>query len=231
MTSRTQVRIAIAVFGLCLSASAAAFAQQGTVESSSLKAKKTAQSKEVRNVASASAPGSDWRSEINSADVNPDEYTVGEADVLRINVWKEPELSEQVIVRPDGKVSLPLVSEVKVAGMTPSQIQQLLTERLKAFIVAPQVTVTVTDIRSKTVYITGEVIRAGEYPMLAPMTILQLIAKAGGVSAYANRHGIFVLRYVDGKPVRYPFNYNEVIKGKNVGQDVELRPGDTVVVP
>ncbi len=230
MTSRSQVRIALAVLGVCLSASAA-FAQQGTVESTSLKGKKSPKSKEVRSVASAATPGSDWRAEINPAKVNPDEYMVGEADVLRVNVWKEPELSEQVIVRPDGKISLPLVTEVKVAGMTPSQIQQLLTERLKAFIVAPQVTVTVTDIRSKTVYITGEVMRAGEYPMLAPMTVLQLIAKAGGVSAYANRHGIFVLRYVDGKPVRYSFNYNEVLKGRNVGQDVELRPGDTVVVP
>jgi polysaccharide biosynthesis/export protein len=229
MTSRMQIRIAIAVLGICLSASATAFAQQGTVESTS--SKKTSKGKEVRNVASAARPGSDWRAEINPASVNPDEYLVGEADVLHINVWKEPELSEQVIVRPDGKISLPLVSEVKVAGMTPSQIQQLLTERLKAFIVAPQVTVTVADIRSKTVYITGEIIRAGEYPMLAPMTVLQLIAKAGGVSTYANRHGIFVLRYVDGKPVRYAFDYSEVLKGKTVGQDVELRPGDTVVVP
>ena len=229
MNCRKQIGIAIAALSLALIATAPVFAQ-GTFESSSVKEKKSA--KESKSMAAATAAQStDWRASMNPVSVNPDEYIVGEADVLHVNVWKEPELSEQVVVRPDGKISLPLVSELKVAGMTPSQIQQLLTERLKAFIVAPQVTVTVSDIRSKMVYVTGEVSRAGEYPMLAPMTVLQLIAKAGGFSAYANRKNCFVLRYVDGKPVRYPFDYNDVIKGKNPAQDIELRPGDTVVVP
>jgi polysaccharide export outer membrane protein len=225
MTNRKQVFMLGAVLAAGMTLGLTAWGQQ---ESSSHRGKKGAEA--PRLSASALPAGSDWRQSVKAA-VNPNEYIVGEADILHIDVWKEPELNQSVVVRPDGKISLPLVSEVKVGGMTPAQIQQLLTERLKAYIVSPQVTVTVTDIRSKSVYITGEIVRAGEYPMLAPMTVLQLIARAGGVSPYANKKSIFVLRYMDGKPVRYPFNYNSVIKGKNVGQDIELRPGDTVVVP
>jgi polysaccharide export outer membrane protein len=225
MTNRKQVFMLGAVLAAGMTLGLTAWGQQ---ESSSPRGKKGAEA--PRLSASALPAGSDWRQSVKAA-VNPNEYIVGEADILHIDVWKEPELNQSVVVRPDGKISLPLVSEVKVGGMTPAQIQQLLTERLKAYIVSPQVTVTVTDIRSKSVYITGEIVRAGEYPMLAPMTVLQLIARAGGVSPYANKKSIFVLRYMDGKPVRYPFNYNSVIKGKNVGQDIELRPGDTVVVP
>jgi polysaccharide biosynthesis/export protein len=225
MTNRNQVFVLGAVLAAGMTFSPTAWGQQ---ESSSQRGKKGGESQKMS--ASALPAGSDWRQSIKAA-VNPNEYVVGEADILHIDVWKEPELNQNVVVRPDGKISFPLVSEVKVGGMTPAQIQQLLTERLKAYIVSPQVTVTVTDIRSKSVYITGEVVRAGEYPMLAPMTVLQLIARAGGVSPYANKKNIFVLRYVDGKAVRYPFNYNNVIKGKNAGQDIELRPGDTIVVP
>lgn len=227
MKSRTHKWSAIALLGAFLGAGVVASAQQSSTDAADAKKKPA---KDAKSYSTTATPGTDWRNGSNPA-VNPDEYLVGEADSLHITVWKEPELSEQVIVRPDGKISLPLVSELKVAGMTPSQIQQLLTERLKAFIVAPQVTVTVVEIRSKAVFITGEVPRAGEYPMLAPMTVLQLIAKAGGFSPYANRKGVFVLRYVDGKPVRYGFDYNEVIKGKHPEQDIELRTGDTVVVP
>lgn len=232
MTRRMQVFIAITVLGAWMFAGTTASAQDGSADSSSLKAKKGVKAKEPQRLASAAtaSSGVDWRANVNPA-INPDEYTVGEADVLHINVWKEPELTENVVVRPDGKISMPLVSEIKVGGMTPSQIQQLLTERLKAFIVAPQVTVTVTEIRSKSVYITGEVGRAGEYPLLAPITVLQLIARAGGVTPFANRKNIFILRYVDGHQVRYPFDYSSVLRGKNVGQDIELRAGDTVVVP
>jgi len=163
--------------------------------------------------------------------VNPDEYMVGEADLLLISVWKEPELSRTVIVRPDGKISLPLVNELKVSGMTVSQVQDLLSNRLRAYIVDPQVTVTVSDVRSKNAFITGEVARPGAYPLLMPTTVLQLIAKAGGLSPFANRGGIFILREVNGKPARLPFPYKEVIKGKREDMNIELRPGDTVVVP
>jgi polysaccharide export outer membrane protein len=225
MTNRKQVLVLGAALAAGMTFGLTAWGQQ---ESSSQRGKKNAEAPKIS--ASALPAGSDWRQSIKAV-VNPNEYVVGEADILHIDVWKEPELNQNVVVRPDGKISFPLVSEVRVGGMTPAQIQQLLTERLKAYIVSPQVTVTVTDIRSKSVYITGEVVRAGEYPMLAPMTVLQLIARAGGVSPYANKKNIFVLRYLDGKAARYPFNYNNVIKGRNAGQDIELRPGDTVVVP
>ena len=164
-------------------------------------------------------------------EVNLDEYMVGEADLLLVSIWKEPELSRTVVVRPDGKISLPLVSEVKVSGMTVSQIQELLTARLRAYVVDPQVNVTVGDVRSKNAFITGEVARPGAYPLLMPTTVLQLIAKAGGLSPFASRGGIFILREVNGKSVRLPFPYKEVIKGKREDLNIELRPGDTVVVP
>lgn len=225
MMRTKQVLIAIVALGALMGASSA-WAQQTAMESNSAK-KRGANPKAARSQNSSTA---DWRANTDVA-VNPDEYIVGEADTLHINVWKEPELSETVVVRPDGKISLPLVNEMKVSGMTPSQIQQLLTDRLKAYLVAPQVTVTVTEIHSKTVYITGEVLRAGEYPLLSPVTVLQLIARAGGLTTYANRHGIFVLREVDGKQVRYPFDYNDVIRGKSAAENIDLKPGDTVVVP
>jgi polysaccharide export outer membrane protein len=163
--------------------------------------------------------------------VNPNEYIVGEADLLHIGVWKEPELSQNVVVRPDGKISLALMNEVKVSGQTPTQIQTMLTARLKAFIVDPQVTVTVSDVRSKNAFITGEVARPGAYPLLMPTNVLQLIAKAGGFTPFALHRGIVVLREVNGKQVRIPFPYKDVIRGQKDDQNIELRPGDTVVVP
>lgn len=159
-----------------------------------------------------------------------EEYVVGESDILRISVWKEPELSQTVVVRPDGKISLPLVDEVRVSGMTPPQIDTLLRERLKSYMTDPQVTATVLEIRSKMVYITGEVGKPGAYPLLAPLTVLQLIAKAGGLNQFADRKGIFILRNVNGQQTRYPFDYREVTRGRKTEQDILLRAGDTVVV-
>ena len=163
--------------------------------------------------------------------INLNEYIVGEADILHISVWKEPELSQNVVVRPDGKISLPLMNEMRVSGQTPSQIQSMLTSRLKAYIVDPQVTVTVNDVRSKNAYITGEVTRPGAYPLLMPTNVLQLIARAGGFTPFATRRGIFVLREVNGKQMRIAFPYKDVIRGQKDDQNIELRPGDTVVVP
>lgn len=160
----------------------------------------------------------------------PGEYTVGEGDLLRINVWKEAEISQNVAVRPDGNISLPLVSEVRVAGLTPRQIQELITEKLKSVLTNPQVTVTVTEVRSKMVYITGEVGKPGAYAVVAPTNVLQLIARAGGLTQFANRKDIYILRGGD-RTSRMRFNYKEVVKGKNAEQNLILQPGDTVVVP
>ncbi len=212
------------VLVLAVSSVAASAAQQGEQPgwSSSSKNLHRAPAK----VAKAAAGGSST-SEVSV----PKEYVVGEADLLHVTVWKEPELSQTVVVRPDGNISLPLVNEIRASGMTPSQIQTLLTQKLNAFLVSPQVTVTVTDIRSKTVYITGEVGKPGAYPLLAPMNVLQLIAKAGGLNLYASRKGIFILRQVDDRQAHYAFDYNKVIRGQNAQQNITLQPGDTVVVP
>lgn len=158
------------------------------------------------------------------------EYVVGEGDVLHINVWKETEISQTVMVRPDGNISLPLVNEITVAGLTPPQIQQLIAGKLKAILTNPQVTVTVIEVRSKMVYITGEVIKPGAYPVPTPLNVLQLIARAGGLSQWANRKNIYILRGGD-KKNRLHFNYKEVVQGKKSEQNIILQPGDTVVVP
>ncbi len=161
----------------------------------------------------------------------PSDFVIGESDVLNINVWKEPEISQSVVVRPDGKISLPLIGEVFVSGLTPVQIQTLLTNKLQSILTNPQVTVTVTEIRSRMASITGEVVKPGAYPLLVPTTVLQLITNAGGLGQFANKKGIFVLRTVDGKQQRFPFNYSHVIKGEKPEQNILLHPGDTVVVP
>jgi polysaccharide biosynthesis/export protein len=165
------------------------------------------------------------------APVRPEEYMVGESDVLNVNVWKEPEVTQTVVVRTDGYISLPLINEVKVSGMTPVQIQDLISYKLQAYLTNPQVTVTVTEIRSKRAFITGEVARPGGYSLNTETTVLQLIAQAGGLTAFAKRGDITVLRFENGKQQRMPFHYKEVVRGKNTEQNITLRPGDTVVVP
>jgi polysaccharide export outer membrane protein len=166
-----------------------------------------------------------------AAPVRPDAYVVGESDVLNVNVWKEPEVTQTVMVRTDGYISLPLINEVQVSGLTPVQIQDLIATKLKAFLNSPQVTVTVTEIRSKRAFITGEVARPGSYSLNTETTVLQLIAQAGGLTAYAKRENITVLRFESGKQQRLSFHYKEVVQGKNIQQNIALRPGDVVVVP
>ena len=139
-------------------------------------------------------------------------YLIGEEDVLAINVWKEPEISRVVPVRPDGKISLPLLNDVQAAGLTPMQLAMVITERLKKYVTDPQVTVIVTAINSRRFYILGEVNRAGAYPLLPNMTVLQALSGAGGFTQFANLKGIYILRNESGKQMKYPFNYKEVIK-------------------
>ncbi len=158
-------------------------------------------------------------------------YMIGAQDVLDISVWKEPEVSRTVPVRPDGKISLPLLNDVQAAGLTPSQLAAQLTESLKKFVANPQVTVIVTTINSQRVYIMGEVIRAGAYPLLPGMTVLQGLSSAGGFTQFANLKKIYVLRQEHGKQVKLPFNYKEVVGGKNPDQNITLKAGDTIVVP
>jgi polysaccharide biosynthesis/export protein len=152
-------------------------------------------------------------------------------DVLNISVWKEPDLSSNVPVRPDGKISLPLLNDVQAAGLTPMQLADALKEKLQKFISAPQVSVIVTAVNSQRVYILGEVARPGAMPMLGDMTVMQAISNAGGLSQFANAKGIYVLRTQNGAQQRLAFNYKQAIKGGPGAQDIALKPGDTIVIP
>jgi polysaccharide export outer membrane protein len=156
-------------------------------------------------------------------------YKIGPQDVLRVDVWKEVEISRSVPVRPDGKISLPLLNDVQAAGLTAMDLANVITEGLKKFINNPQVTVTVTEINSRRVYVTGEVTRPGAYPLLPNMTALQALTSAGGFTQFSNPKKIYVLRNESGKQVKHPFNYKAVLDGKQ--DDIPLQPGDTIVVP
>jgi polysaccharide export outer membrane protein len=134
-------------------------------------------------------------------------------------------------VRPDGKISLPLLNDVEAAGLTPMQLANSLTDSLKKFISSPQVTVIVKEINSRRVYVIGEVVRAGTFPLLPKMTVLQIVSSCGGFTQFANPKKIYVLRTSGGKQTKIPFNYKEVVSGKNPEQNIELQPGDTIVVP
>jgi len=158
-------------------------------------------------------------------------YTIGEQDVLDIVVWREKELSAQVVVRPDGKITVPLVNEIYVIGMTPLQLQEVLAERMKPFVNAPQVTVSVREINSRKVYLIGHVGHEGVFRINSSTTISEIIAEAGSLQPFAKRNKIYILRNVDGKQVMLPFNYNAFIKNQENSQDRLLKPGDKIVVP
>lgn len=165
------------------------------------------------------------------AATNNPSYVIGAQDVLAVDVWKERELTRTVEVRPDGKISLPLLNDIQAAGLTPMQLAANITTGLKKFVTDPQVTVIVTKINSQRVYIIGEVTRPGAYPLLPGMDVLQALASAGGFTMFANTKKIYVLREQDGKQERFPFNYKDVVKGKHTAQNIVLRAGDQIVVP
>jgi polysaccharide export outer membrane protein len=159
------------------------------------------------------------------------EYKIGPQDVLRVDVWKEPEITRTIPVRPDGKITLPLLNDVQAAGLTAMELAASLSEGFKKYLNNPQVTVTVTDINSRRIYVTGEVGRAGALPLLPNMTVLQAVSSCGGFTQFAKIKKIYVLRLEDGKQVKHPFNYKEVVNGKNPEDNITLQPGDTIVVP
>jgi polysaccharide export outer membrane protein len=179
---------------------------------------------------SANKNSQEQESEQTAATTDP-AYVIGAEDVLNVSVWKEPEITRTVPVRPDGKISLPLLNDVQAAGLTPMQLSSVITTRLKKYLADPQVTVIVTQINSQRYYIMGEVSRAGAYPLLPNMTILQALSGAGGFTPFAKLTDIYVLRMVDGRQVKLPFNYKDVIKGEHADENVVLKPGDTIIVP
>jgi len=159
----------------------------------------------------------------------PQGYVVGVEDELQISVWREPDLSAVVAVRPDGMITLPLLNDVKAAGLKTQELQKLLEEKFKGFVNEPQVTVIVRAIRSRKVYLVGQVGKQGNYPLNSEMTVLELLAEAGGLGTFARADSIYILREQNGKKVRIPFSYKKAVAGKS--ENVILQPGDMVVVP
>jgi polysaccharide export outer membrane protein len=166
-----------------------------------------------------------------NAALNDPNYAIGPDDELNVSVWKEPELSRTVSVRPDGKISLPLLNDVQAAGLTPMQLSSAISEKLKKFVSDPQVTTIIVKINSQRVFILGEVPRAGAYALLPNMTVLQALSSAGGFTQFANLKKIHVLRMENGKQLSLPFNYKDVVNGRRSEQNISLKPGDTIVVP
>jgi len=161
-----------------------------------------------------------------------DSYVIGANDVLAINVWKEPDISRSLPVRSDGKISLPLVGELQAGGQTPRQLEQEITKRLTNYISEPEVTVIVTESKSQKINILGMISKPGTYLLTSSTTVLDAIAMAGGFKDFAKQKSVYILRKgTDGVETRIPFNYKDVIKGKNSEQNVRLQAGDTVVVP
>ena len=161
----------------------------------------------------------------------PAGYTIGTDDILIIIFWQEKEMSGEVTVRPDGKISLPLLNEIDASGKTPEQLRIAIEESARKFLQEPAVTIVVKQINSRKVFITGMVGKPGPYTLTAPTTVLQLIATAGGLMEFADREHIVIVRTENGRPASYRFNYKEVIQQKKLAQNIELRAGDTVVVP
>ena len=161
----------------------------------------------------------------------PADYVVGPEDVLGIVFWRERDMSADVVVRPDGRISLPLLNDVDVDGLTPDQVRERITELSKKFIEDPNVTIVVKQINSRKVYITGNVERPGTFPLLRSTTVLQLIALAGGLKEFANAGEIVLVRNEGGKQVSFTFNYDQLKNRKNLSQNIALKPGDTIIVP
>ena len=163
---------------------------------------------------------------------DPVTYVIGAEDVLAVNIWREPEISRSVPVRPDGKITLPLIGDLETTGRTPVQLQAEIANRLEKYLNHPEVTVIVQEVKSPRFNVVGEVIRPGEYLLTKPMTVLDAIALAGGFRDFAKQSKIYVLRVnADGTRFRLPFNYKRVVKGGNPEQNIELRIHDTIVVP
>jgi polysaccharide export outer membrane protein len=160
----------------------------------------------------------------------PKDYVIGVEDILNVVFWRDKELSAEVVVRPDGKISLPMLNDIPAAGMKPEQLAAAVQEAATKFIREPGATVIVKEIHSRKVYVVGEVTKPGIFPLGNEMNVLQVIAEAGGFLEHANKGDVVIVRTENGQERRYKFNYNEVVRGKNVAQNIRLVPGDTILV-
>lgn len=159
----------------------------------------------------------------------PPDFVIGPEDVLGVLFWREPEISGDVTVRPDGMITLPLVGDIKAAGRRPEALRDEIQLAAAKYLTEPNATVLMRQINSRKVYITGEIKAPGHYPLTAPRTVMQLIALAGGPTEFAKKEEISILR--EGRTQAFKFNYKEIEKGKKLEQNIQLQPGDTVIVP
>jgi polysaccharide biosynthesis/export protein len=210
------MRIGASVFAIALAA-ATSQAQSGS---------------SAKGVAKPSTPPAATKAgEIANVPPPPPGYIIGADDILSIIYWRDKDMSTDVQVRPDGVISLPLLNEVVAAGLTPTQLRDRLNEESQKYMEDPNVTVVVKQINSRKVYITGQVGKIGAYPLSGPMTVLQLLSTVGGIGEFAKSKNIMILRTENGRQVSHRFNYKEVVSGKKLAQNIELKPGDTIVVP
>ena len=172
------------------------------------------------------------QSKLPSLTHSDDDYIIGASDVLDINVWKNPELTQKVTVRPDGRITLPLIGEMQVSGLTAMNVQLMITQKLADFVAKPVVAVTVQEMKSRTYIVVGKIIKPGSYDLAKPTTALEAIAIAGGFLDFAKTNKVYILRrQPDGSQTRLPFNYKKVIDQKAPEQNINLKNGDTIVVP
>jgi polysaccharide export outer membrane protein len=163
--------------------------------------------------------------------VVPPGYVIGPDDVLSVLFWKDKDMTADVSVRPDGRITLPLINDIQAAGLTPEQLRDSIAAAAAKYVEDPNVTIVVKTINSRKVFITGMVAKPGPYPLSGPTTVMQLLAMSGGIHEFADSKNIIVMRVENGRQVAIPFNYKDVVKRKNLKQNIELKPGDTVIVP
>ncbi len=164
-------------------------------------------------------------------DINQNNYIIGPTDVLEIQVWREPNLSRTVPVRPDGKITLPLLDDVHAAGLTPLELKAKLEEALSKYIANPTVSVSVQEIHSKNIYVMGKVNSPGPFPLQQGLTVLQALSLAGGLAEWADEDNIIIIRTENGQQKKIKFDYSKVAVGKDLNQNILLKPGDTIIVP
>jgi polysaccharide export outer membrane protein len=215
----TTVQTVGCAFAISLACSGAASAQQASPSSPSEKV-------------AAPAPTPQKTGTIQSEPIKPPEdYVIGTDDVLTVSFWREKDLSTDVVVRPDGKITLPLINDVYASGLTPDQLREKVLAEATRYIEDPSPTVVVKQINSRKAFIMGEVSKPGPYVLTAPTTVLQLIAMAGGLQEFARKKDIMILRMEAGRQITFTFDYASVVKRKKLEQNIFLKPGDTIVVP
>ncbi len=216
--------------GAAAAAALLLMADRATAQSPKATSNKTA-SKGAATSPSAPAPSAPGAIAVTPGLPVPAEYKIGADDVLSIVFWRDKDLTSDVAVRPDGNISIPLINDVHAAGLTPAELKDRIIDEAKKYIEDPSVTVVVKTINSRKVFITGEVKKPGPYALTEPVSVLQLISMAGGLGDYAKSDKITIVREENGKQSSYRFNYKEVLAQKRLTQNIELKPGDTVIVP